>query len=289
MLLVARAVHIPTSHAIVLGLTQGLSEFLPISSSGHLILVPWLFAWHELDDYPDLKKTYDVALHLGTLLAVLVYFWRDLVAIVPAGLRALARRAAPTYEERLPLLLLVSALPAFAVGAAFDSFIEGHLSQPWLVAVMLIVFGVVLLVADRSVTTKSEPDYHLREALLMGLGQAAALQPGVSRSGVTMTVGRRLGFDRDSAARLSFLMSLPVTAGALVFKGAELVADGGPPRGTGAAFFWGVVTSAVTGLIAIHFLLRMLRTRTFAPFVIYRVAIGIAVLLLLVTGFRSAT
>jgi undecaprenyl-diphosphatase len=289
MLLATTGPQIPVSHAIVLGLTQGLSEFLPISSSGHLILVPWLFAWHELDNYPDLKKTYDVALHLGTFLAVLVYFWRDLRTIVPAGLRAVARRAAPTFDERLPFLLVVSALPAFVLGAAFDSFIEDHLSQPWLVAVMLVVFGLVLLVADRAVARRPEQDYRLRDSVLMGLGQAAALQPGVSRSGATMTVGRFLGFDRDAAARISFLMSLPVTAGALAYKGAKLVRDGGLPSGTAGAFFWGVVTSAITGLLAIHFLLKLLRTRSFTPFVIYRVAVGAAVLLLMVIGLRPAT
>ena len=280
---------IPVAHAIVLGLTQGLSEFLPISSSGHLILVPWLFAWHELDAFPELKKTFDVALHLGTLFAVLVYFWGDLKAFVPAGLRAIARRGAVSHEERLPFLLVVSALPGFVLGAALDSFIEKSLSQPWLVAVMLVIFGVVLLIADRAATNRQEQDFHLREASLMGLGQAVALQPGVSRSGATMTVGRLLGFDRDAAARISFLMSLPVTAGALVYKGAKLMADGGLPHGTAPAFIWGVVTSAVTGLVAIHFLLRLLRTRSFAPFVVYRLMAGTAVLLLIVTGFRPAT
>jgi undecaprenyl-diphosphatase len=289
MLAAVAAPHIPVSHAIVLGLTQGLSEFLPISSSGHLILVPWLFAWHELDSYPELKKTFDVALHLGTLVAVLVYFWSDLKTFVPAGLRALGRRRARTHEERLPFLLVVSALPAFAIGAALDSFIEDHLSQPWLVAVMLIVFGLVLLVADRAVSRKQEGDFRLRESALMGFGQAVALQPGVSRSGATMTVGRLLGFDRDAAARISFLMSLPVTAGALAYKGAKLAADGGLPEGTAGAFFWGVVTSAVTGLFAIHFLLRFLRTRSFAPFVGYRVVVGVAVLLLMLVGLRPAT
>ena len=281
--------HIPVAHAIVLGLTQGLSEFLPISSSGHLILVPWLFAWHELDAYPELKKTFDVALHLGTLFAVLVYFWGDLKAFVPAGLRAIARRRAVSHEERLPFLLVVSALPGFVLGAALDSFIEKSLSQPWLVAVMLIVFGIVLLIADRAAMNRPEEDFRLRESGLMGLGQAVALQPGVSRSGSTMTVGRLLGFDRNAAARISFLMSLPVTAGALAYKGAKLVADGGLPHGTAPAFFWGVVTSAVTGLAAIHFLLKLLRTRSFAPFVLYRVMAGAAVLLLMVSGFRPAT
>jgi undecaprenyl-diphosphatase len=284
-------VQIPVAHAIVLGITQGLSEFLPISSSGHLILVPWLFEWNELDQFPDLKKTFDVALHLGTLGAVVAYFWSELEAFVPAGLRAVRDRGKRelTPEERLPFLLVVSALPAFVLGAAFDSIIEENLSQPWLVAVMLIVFGLVLLVADRAPQRRPAEDYRLRESVSMGAGQAVALVPGVSRSGATISVARQLGFDRDAAARLSFLMSLPVTAGALAYKGFQLVADGGLPNGTEAAFFWGVVTSGVTGLLAIHFLLRLVRTRSFAPFVVYRVVVGAGVLLLIVTGVRPAT
>ena len=167
--------------------------------------------------------------------------------------------------------------------------IEENLSQPWLVAVMLIVFGLVLLVADRAPAKKQEEQFRLRESGLMGLGQAVALQPGVSRSGATMTVGRFLGFDRNAAARISFLMSLPVTAGALAYKGAQLVGDGGLPPGTAPAFFWGVVTSGVTGLAAIHYLLKLLRTTSFTPFVVYRVIAGAVVLLLIVTGVRPAT
>jgi undecaprenyl-diphosphatase len=280
---------IPVAHAIVLGITQGLTEFLPISSSGHLILVPWLFGWHELDDFPELKKTFDVALHVGTFVAVVVYFWRDIRALVPAGLRALLNRRVQSRDERLPLLLVVSALPAFALGAAFNSLIEDHLSEPWLVAVMLIVFAVVLLVADRAPTTRDEKSFELRESVLMGAGQALALQPGISRSGATMTVGRLLGFDRDVAARISFLMSIPVIAGALAFEGVQLLADGGLPSGTAPAFFWGVVTSAVTGAAAIHYLLKLLRTRSFASFVVYRVLAGAAVLSLMLSGGRPAT
>ena len=280
---------IPVAHAIVLGITQGLTEFLPISSSGHLVLVPWLFEWHELDEFPELKKTFDVALHVGTFAALLAYFWRDVRALVPAGLRALVRRRAERAEERLPLLLVVSALPAFALGAALNSVIEDNLSQPWLIALMLIVFGLVLLLADRAATTRHEESFRLRESVLLGLGQAAALQPGISRSGATMTVGRLLGFDRDAAARISFLMSMPVIAGALAFEGAQLVADGGLPTGTAPAFFWGVVTSAITGLAAIHYLLKLLRTRSFTPFVVYRVVAGVAILLLMAIGARPAT
>jgi undecaprenyl-diphosphatase len=285
----AAGAEIPVVHAIVLGLTQGLSEFLPISSSGHLILVPWLFEWNELDRFPDLKKTFDVALHLGTFGAVVVYFWRDLMALVPSGARAVVRRRVENDDERLPLLLVVSAVPAFVLGAAFDSVIEENLSQPWLVGVMLVIFGIVLLVADRAPEKRGHREFGLRDSLLMGAGQAAALQPGISRSGATMTVGRFLRFDRDAAARISFLMSLPVTAGALAYKGFDLWAEGGLPPGTAAAFGWGVVTSAITGLLAISLLLRMVRTQSFAPFVTYRVIIGIGVLLLVVTGVRSAT
>jgi undecaprenyl-diphosphatase len=280
---------IPVAHAIVLGLTQGLTEFLPISSSGHLVLVRWLFDWRELEEFPELNKAFDVALHIGTFAAVLAYFWRDVRALVPAGLRAVARRRVENEDERLPLLLVVSALPAFAVGAAFNSVISDDLNQPWLIALMLIVFGLVLLLADRAATTRRAESFRLRDSVLMGIGQAAALQPGISRSGATMTVSRLLGFDRNAAARISFLMSIPVIAGALAFEGAQLLADGGLPPGTAPAFFWGVVTSAITGLAAIHYLLKVLRTRSFAPFVVYRVVTGTAVLLLMATGARPAT
>jgi undecaprenyl-diphosphatase len=278
---------IPVSHAIVLGITQGLSEFLPISSSGHLILVPWLFGWEELTGPAnvDLNKTFDVALHVGTIIATLLYFRKDLFRFAAAALASLRERAVTTTDQRLAWLLLLSAVPGAIVGAGLESVINEHLGEIWLIAVMLIVFGLVLLVADRLPSNLGEGDYGPRQAVTMGLAQAAALSPGVSRSGITITAGRFLGFDRNAAARLSFLMSMPITGGAALYKGAELAVDGLPP-GTAAAFFWGIVASGITGLAAVWLVLRVVRTRSFLPFVVYRVLAGVAVLVLLASPLR---
>jgi undecaprenyl-diphosphatase len=279
--------HIPVVHAIVLGITQGLSEFLPISSSGHLILIPWLFGWKELTGpaNAELNKTFDVALHVGTFLATVAYFWRELGRLAAAGLGSIRRRAVRTPDERLAWLLLLSAIPGAIVGAALESTINEHLGQIWLIAVMLIVFGLVLAVADRISAHKEEREYGPREAVIMGAAQAVALSPGVSRSGITITAGRWLGFERDAAARLSFLMSLPITGGAALYKGAQLATDGLPP-GTAAAFAWGIVASGLTGLAAVWLVLKVVRTRSFLPFVVYRVLAGLAVLAILASPLR---
>jgi len=283
----APAGHIPILHAIVLGITQGLSEFLPISSSGHLILVPWLFGWKELTGPAnvDLNKTFDVALHIGTFLAAVAYFRRDLARLAAAGLSSIRDRSVRTPDERLAWLLLLSALPGAIVGAALESMIDEHLGQIWLIAVMLIVFGLVLSVADRLPERREEHEYGRREALIMGTAQAVALSPGVSRSGITITAARWLGFERDAAARLSFLMSLPITGGAAAFKGAKLAVNGLPP-GTAGAFFWGILASGLTGLAAVALVLKVVRTQSFRPFVVYRLAAGAAVLVILASPLR---
>jgi undecaprenyl-diphosphatase len=283
----APAGHIPVVHAIVLGITQGLSEFLPISSSGHLILVPWLFGWKELTGPAnvDLNKTFDVALHVGTFLATVLYFRTELARLAVAGFGSVRRRAVRTPDERLAWLLLLSAAPGAVVGALLESTINDHLGQIWLIAVMLIVFGLVLALADRLPGQREEHEYGRREAVIMGAAQAVALSPGVSRSGITITAGRWLGFERDAAARLSFLMSLPITGGAALYKGAKLASSGFPP-GTAPAFAWGIVASAVTGLAAVWLVLRVVRTRSFLPFVVYRVLVGVAVLAVLASPLR---
>jgi undecaprenyl-diphosphatase len=282
------AQHIPILHAIVLGIAQGLSEFLPISSSGHLLLIPWLFEWREFTDpaAADLEKSFDVALHIGTFVGAAAYFRRDLLTLGKAGVASIRQRAVRSTDERLAWLLLLSALPGAVVGYALESVIEEHLGQEWLIAVMLIVFGLVLLAADRAAGTRDAADFRVRDAVIMGLCQAGALQPGVSRSGITISAGRWLGFDRDAAARISFLMSLPIIGGAGLYTGVELVAEGGPPAGTGSAFLWGMAASAITGAVAVWLVLRVVRTRSFAPFVAYRVAAGLFVLGLIVTGVR---
>jgi len=277
---------VPILHAIVLGLVQGLSEFLPISSSGHLILVPELFRWTELTDHPSLNKTFDVALHVGTFIGAAWYFRHDLARYISAGWRSLWRRSIRSVDERMAWLLLISAIPGAIVGAALEGFIEDHLGQPVLIGVMFIVFAVLLYLADRLPQRRHQDEFQLRDALLMGTAQAVALQPGVSRSGVTISMGRWLRFDRTAATRLSFLMSLPIIAGAGLFKGAEVVRDGNIPHSYLAPFLWGMATAAVSAFIVIALLLRFLQRHSFTPFVIYRIAAGAAIIVVFATGLR---
>lgn len=273
-------------HAIVLGIVQGLSEFLPISSSGHLILVPELLDWKELTNHPALNKTFDVALHLGTLVAALWYFRRDLARYLGAAITSLRARAVRSTDERVAWLLVLSAAPGAIVGAALSGTIEEELGDPVLIGVMLIVFAIVLGLADRLPATRDVKAFRLRDALTMGIAQAVALQPGVSRSGVTISVSRWLRFDRESATRLSFLMSLPIIAGAVLYEGAEVIADGGIPDNAVSPFIWGTIASGISGFLAIAWLLRLMQTRTFTPFIVYRVIAGVALIVIFATGLR---
>lgn len=265
----------PILHAIVLGITQGLSEFLPISSSGHLILVPWLFGWDDFAGNDSLHKAFDVALHLGTLVGVIAYFRKDILQYLRAAFTPAGRG---TSDRRIAWLLLVSAIPAAMTGALFADVIEERTGSIPLIALMLITFGLVLAWADRLGGTRTLDSVRLRDALLMGMGQAVALQPGVSRSGVTLTTGRWLGLGRDGAARFAFLMSLPITAGALLFKWFDLSGEGGIPPGFGPALFWGIVASGITGWLAVWGTLTLVKTHSFMPFVIYRVGLGVLIL-----------
>jgi undecaprenyl-diphosphatase len=276
---------VPILHAIVLGLVQGLSEFLPISSSGHLLLVPWLFDWHDFDN-SAIEKAFDVALHLGTLIAVVGYFRHELVVYVRDGVRLVISRERPsTPEGRLAWLLVLSSIPAAIVGALFEKTIDNRLGTPALIAVSMIFFGVLLGVADRRPGRRSLDDYGRDDALKVGAAQVLALNPGTSRSGITITAARFLGFSRDAAARASFLMAIPVTAGAVAYKMLKLAKDGVPP-GLGVPMIIGIVTAGVAGWIAVWGTLRLVRTHSFMPFVIYRVALGVAILVILATGWR---
>jgi undecaprenyl-diphosphatase len=276
---------VPILHAVILGLVQGLSEFLPISSSGHLLLVPWLFGWHDFDN-TSIEKAFDVALHLGTLVAVVGYFRRDLVTYVREGVRLVVKRERPgTPEGRLAWLLVLSAMPAAAVGAVLEKTIDKQLGKPGLIAVSLIVFGVVLAVADRRAGDRTLDEYGRDDAVKVGLAQVISLNPGTSRSGITMTAARFLGFTRDTAARASFLMAIPVTAGAVAYKMLKLAKDGVPP-GLSGPMIVGIVTAGLSGWAAVWGTLRLIRTRTFMPFVIYRCALGVVVLIVLAAGWR---
>jgi undecaprenyl-diphosphatase len=275
----------PIIHAIVLGLVQGLSEFLPISSSGHLIFVPWLFGWNDFDS-DSVQKAFDVALHIGTLAAVCIYFRRDLLIYIRDGWRALrsrGRRATP--EGRLAWLLLLATLPAAAVGAVFEKQIDEQLGRIPLIAVSLIVFGLLLGWADRLPGKREIESMDGRDALIIGAAQVLSLNPGTSRSGITITAGRMQTFTRETAARISFLMAIPVTAGAALFKVGKLVKDG-IPDGLAVPMIVGILTSGVAGWVAVAGLLRYVRTHSFTPFVIYRVVLGVVLLIVAVTGLR---
>ncbi|MDG2028000.1 MAG: undecaprenyl-diphosphate phosphatase [Acidimicrobiales bacterium] len=265
-------------HAIVLGIVQGLSEFLPISSSGHLELTRWLFGWDDLS--PEIETSFDVAVHLGTLLGAIAYLRRDVAKYIAAGMAPL-RRQPLTTDGRIAWFLVASAVPAGITGVLLKDQIA-DLDSIVMIAVMLIVFGLLLLAADRLPERRSLDEFTLRDALLMGLGQALALQPGVSRSGATLTVSRFVGFERDAAARLVFLMSLPIIAGAGVFA----LADANIPSDFWPPFLYGMAASAITGWVAVWGTLKLVRSHTFRPFVTYRVIAGLAVLAILATNWR---
>src|SRR4029453_9083211 len=197
--------------AVVLGIVQGLTEFLPISSSGHLILVPWLFHWKDFDD-TSVEKAFDVAVPLGTLVAIVAYFWRDLEVYARDGFRALSRRGEPLTESgRLAWLLVLSSIPAFLIGGLFGDTIDEKLGSIPLIAVSLIAFGLLLGFADqRSKKSRAVESFTNRDGLTVGAARWLALNPGASRSGITTTANRFLTFTRDSAARISFLMAIPV-------------------------------------------------------------------------------
>jgi undecaprenyl-diphosphatase len=274
--------------AIILGITQGLGEFLPISSSAHLILVPWAFGWHFFLDHPDLNKTFDVALHLGTLLAVLAYFWRDILHLLAAFFRSLARRRIDTSEEKLAWLLLISTIPGAAAGAALETFVENQLGKPYLIAILMILFGLVLWMVDRFAREERNlSSLGGRDALLIGLAQVLALAPGVSRSGITILTGRAQTLDRSAAVRYSFLLSVPIIAGGAALKGLELARQGFP-AGMVAPFFFGILSAALVGFGAVWFLMRYVRSHGFGLFVIYRVAVGAAIILAILLGLRHA-
>ncbi len=275
----------PLLHAIVLGLVQGLAEFLPISSSGHLLLVPWIFGWNDFAD-PSIEKAFDVALHLGTLVAVVGYFRRDLVKYVSKGTMLVLKRQKPADPDgRLAWFLVISALPAAAVGAVAEDVIDEKLGTPGLIATSLILFGLVLLWADQRRGTRTIDELELNDALKIGAAQIIALNPGTSRSGITMTAARLLGFSRDAAARASFLMAIPVTAGAVVLKLAKLASDG-IPEGLLTPMIVGIVTAAISGWLAVWGTLRLVRTRSFAPFVLYRIELAILVYALMIARLR---
>jgi undecaprenyl-diphosphatase len=279
---------LPNWQALILGLVQGATELLPISSSGHLILVPWLADWDYLKDHDAFNQTFDVSLHLGTLVAVVLYFGNDLVRLAAAWLASVRRRRIETVDERVSWLIAAATVPAALVGALGESLIAEHLGEPWQIAILLAFFGVVLYVADRRPQTRDIGGIGIRSAVAIGFAQVLSLMPGVSRSGVTITAGRLLRLDRDSAARFSFLLLVPITFGAVAYKGVGDVLLADLPPGTAGPFVVGSLASLASALVAISALLGYVRRHDYSLFVVYRLLAAAIVLLLIAGGVRTA-
>lgn len=279
---------LPNWQALVLGIVQGATELLPVSSSGHLILVPWLGDWEYLKEHEAFNQTFDVALHLGTLVAVVGYFWRDLVLLVAAWLRTLRTRRLETAEERIAWSVFAATIPAALVGLAGEDVIAARLGEPWQIAIGLALFAGLLWYADRQPERRQMGDLGLRAAVGVGLAQSLALMPGVSRSGITITAGRLLGLDRDSAARFSFLLLVPTVLGAVVLKGITDVLLGELPPGSAGPFVVGTLAAAGSGLLAISALLGYVRRHDYSVFVWYRLVVAAVVLLVIASGVRTA-
>ncbi len=248
--------------AIVLGTVQGLTEFLPVSSSAHLIIVPWLLRWQD----PGLA--FDVCLHLGTLLALLAFYWREWLDM---GLSLASSNQLP---RRLLFLLIVASVPGAIIGVLLEKQAETIFRSPSLIAATMAVLGLLLWAADWFSSKKRKiEDLTVLDALLIGLSQALAIIPGVSRSGATITTARILGIDRADAANFSFLMATPIIAGAGMLEAHKFLHSGVSPQ-----LVWGFVASAVFGLLAIVGLLTFVRTHTYRPFAIYRIVLAIFVI-----------
>jgi undecaprenyl-diphosphatase len=251
--------------AFVLGVTQGLTELLPISSSGHLILVPWLADWHYLEVHPSFNKTFDVALHLGTLVAVVAYFWEDVARYVSAWFRSVGRRSVTTMDERIAWWIFFATIPAAIAGAIGESPIENHLGQPWQIAIFMAVFGVLLWLADRLPQERQIGDL-----------------------GFWPATGRFFRLERDAAARFAFLLLIPIVFGAVVYKGLKHVVLDPLPAGSVGPFVVGTMAAAAVGLVAIDLLLGYLRRHDYTLFVVYRLVVAAMIVLVIASGWRGA-
>ena len=267
----------PLIQGLVMGIVQGLTEFLPISSSGHLIIVPFLLGWTD----PFITSlAFSVMLHIGTLIALLVYFRADWVRLVPAGLSAIRDRSFHADpDRRLAWLLVTATIPGAIAGFLLNDVIEARFREAGLVAVTLVIGAVILWLADRwGARTKGIDDVTFPQAAGFGVAQAIALVPGISRSGISISAARLAGLDREAAARFSFLMATPITAGAAVFELKKLASGEAGVVVSLGPLLAGLIAAFVAGMLAIGLMLRYLRTRSLTVFVVYRIILAVVVI-----------
>ncbi len=257
--------------AIILGIVQGLTELLPISSSAHLYLIPWFFNWN----IPD---AFDVALHFGTLLAIGLFFFKDWIELIKGGYNLIIKKE-KSVEGRMFWYIVLATIPGGIIGFVLDKYAEGFLQKPIIIAIALIVMGTILYLIDKY--SKKEVEYKemtLKQTFLIGLSQALAFIPGVSRSGITMTTGRALHIKREAVAKYSFMLSAPIVLAATILKIQEFQFN--------LAFFCGVLASFIVGILVIKLLLRYLEKGSFRLFAIYRVIIGAVVLVYMLVKIK---
>ena len=260
--------------AIVLGIVQGLTELLPVSSSAHLNLIPWIMGWTQnLSFMKEFEGNFDVALHVGTLLAILIFFFKDWISLIKGGFNQVVKKE-KTTEGRMFWYLVAATIPGGAIGFLLDHFMGDSLGKmPLLISSALIIMGIVLYIVDKKAPSKTDYEHmSFKQTFLIGLSQALAFIPGVSRSGITMTTGRLMGVDRESTAKYSFMLAAPITFGAALYKlvsGAFTI---------NLSFAIGILTSFVVGLFIIKFLLDYLKKGSFKLFAIYRVVVGVLVI-----------
>ncbi len=258
--------------AIILGIVQGLTELLPISSSAHLFLIPWIFNW-------NIPESFDVALHFGTLLAIGIFFFKDWISLIKGGYNRVVKKEKST-EGKMFWNIVIATIPGGIIGFILDKYAESILTKPIIIAIALIVMGIILYLIDKN--AKKETDYEnmtFKQTFIIGLSQSLAFIPGVSRSGITMTTGRALGVKREAVAKYSFMLSAPIVLAATIFKLKDfieyfLIAD---IMGI-VAFAIGVVMSFLVGIVVIKFLLNYLKKGSFKIFAIYRIIVGIIVI-----------
>lgn len=252
--------------SLILGIVQGLTELLPISSSGHLNLIPWIFNW-------EIPASFDVALHFGTLLAIVIFFFKDWLKLIEGGYKQVVKKE-KSFEGKMFWYLVAATIPGGAIGFLLDHFVGDALGKmPLVIAIALIVMGIILYIVDKKAPSKTDYEHMtFKQTFLIGFSQALAFIPGVSRSGITMTAGRAMGVDRESTAKYSFLLSTPIVFGATLYKFKDFVFN--------VPFFVGVLASFIVGVVVIKFLLEYLKKGSFKVFAVYRVIFGLFIIVL---------
>ena len=249
--------------ALILGIVQGLTELLPISSSAHLAIIPWFFNW-------NIPEYFDVALHFGTLLAIALFFWNDWMRLIKGAYNQAIHKQ-KNNDARMFWYIVIATIPGGIIGFLLDHFMEDALTKPLIIAIALIIMGIILYVVDKNAPSKTTyKDMNFRQTFLIGVSQSLAFIPGVSRSGVTMTTARAMGIERESAAKYSFMLSAPIVLAATVLKMKDFVFN--------AEFFIGVISSFLVGAFVIKFLLKYLQKGSFKVFAIYRVIFGLIII-----------